>query len=227
MVPFAIKIIISAYTNPSEIINAINQSRAYMYLVKPIDTVQLIQILRNAFDTYNLILRNNQLIEALKQIGITDPKSLSKIRKSNDYENTTEEFIHSFRKLFALSEKYYFTNHTSYVLAITEALAKEIKLTDKVIFETITAASFINIPYILMPKRFYLYDPFDLDQNDKLLFFNIFKEAINILSKIKAIETQVQILSQIWENLIGTGGPYGLQGSEVLRESRVIAMANI
>lgn len=230
LVPHSIKIIISAYANPQEIIAALNQSRAYMYLMKPVDTIQLIQILRNAFDTYNLIIRNNQLVEALKKIGITDPKSLTTIKSTSALINTdkiVDEFIISLRRLFAQSERYYFTNHSAYVLAISEALGTELKFTDKVISEISTAASLINIPYLLMPKRFHLFDPYDLDQSEKTFFFNLFKSAISILSQIEAIKVPVNILSQIWENQIGTGGPNGYQGIEFLREAQVIAIANI
>lgn len=228
--PLALRIIISAYANPQEIIAALNQSRAYMYLLKPVDTVQLIQILRNAFDTYNLILKNNQLIEALKEIGITDQQTISKIKiptESQKSNNVVKDFIWALRKLFAQSEKYYFTNHSANVIAISEALAKALKFTDKTIAEILTSASLINIPYLLMPKRFYLYDPYDLDQNEKIFFFSLYSEAISILSKIEAIKVEVDILNQVWENQTGTGGPNGLQANDVLMEAQVIAMANI
>lgn len=228
--PLALKIIISAYANPSEIIAALNQCRAYMYLLKPVDIVQLIQILRNAFDTYNLILKNNQLVEALKKIGVTDLQTISKIKTPAELQKSDiviKEFISVLRKLFAQAEKYYFTNHSGYVFAISEALAKALKFTDKTLAEILTSASLINIPYLLMPKRFYFYDPYDLDQNEKIFFFSLFSEAISILSKIEAIKVEVDILSQIWENQIGTGGPNGYQGNDVLREAQIISMANI
>lgn len=228
--PLALKIIISAYENPQEIIAALNQSRAYMYLLKPVDTVQLIQILRNAFDTYNLILKNNQLVEALKKIGITDPQMIPKIKSSEELQKSdivVEKFISALHKLFSKSEKYYFTNHSAYVIAISEALAKALNLADKTIAEILRSASLINIPYLLMPKRFYLLDPYDLDQNEKIFFFSLFSEAISILSKIEAIKVEVDILNQIWENQAGTGGPNEYQGNDVLIEAQIIAMANI
>ncbi|MGQ9819296.1 MAG: response regulator [Candidatus Kapaibacteriales bacterium] len=228
--PLALKIIISAYANPQEIIAVLNQSRAYMYLMKPVDTIQLIQILKNAFDTYNLILKNNQLVETLKKMGITDPQTISKLKSPAELQKSdviVKEFITALRKLFAQSEKYYFTNHLAYVIAISEALAKALKFTDKTITEILISASLINIPYLLMPKRFNLYDPYDLDQDEKVLFFSSFSEAISILSKIEAIKVEVDILSQIWENQAGTGGPNGLQGNEVLQEAQVISIANI
>ncbi|MGB9912822.1 MAG: response regulator, partial [Candidatus Kapaibacteriota bacterium] len=201
-VPHAIRIILSAYANPQEIIAAINQSRAYMYLLKPIDQIQLIQILKNAFDQYNLILQNNKLLEALRRMGISDLKGIDLIAKTparQSAEKTAGEFVSSLGKILSLSEKYYYTNHTSYVVAIAKALAQELKFTDRTIDEIVVAASLINLPMLVMPKRFLLFDPYDLEQADKTFFYKLYKEAIDTLISIETIRGSINILGQIWE----------------------------
>ncbi|MGC8957635.1 MAG: response regulator [Candidatus Kapaibacteriota bacterium] len=229
-VPHAIRIILSAYANSQEIIAAINQSRAYMYLLKPIDQIQLIQILKNAFDQYNLILQNNKLLEALRRIGISDLKGIDLIAKTparQSAEKTAGEFVSSLVKILSLSEKYYYTNHTSYVVAIAKALAQELKFTDRTIDEIVVAASLINLPMLVMPKRFLLFDPYDLEQADKTFFYKLYKEAIDTLISIETIRGSINILGQIWETRVGSGGPNQLEGITFLREAQVIAIANI
>ncbi|MCX7909356.1 MAG: response regulator [Ignavibacteria bacterium] len=228
--PNAIRIILSAFANPTEIIAAINQSRAYMYLMKPVDQLQLIQIIKNAFDTYNLISQNNQLLETLRRMGISDVKGIDIITKSQPRqiaEKVASEFVRSIQKILSLSEKYYYTNHTSYVVAIAERLAKELKFSDRTIAEITTSASLINLPMLIMPKRFLLYDPYDLEQADRNFFFKLYQEAIDALSEMETIKGAIKILEQIWENKTGSGGPKQLEGIKVLKESQVIAIANI
>lgn len=228
--PHSIRIILSAFANPQEIISAINQSRAYMYLMKPIDQLQLIQVIKNAFDTYNLIVKNNQLLETLKRIGISDAKEIEIITKSPQQQiaqKVATEFISALQKILSNSEKYYFTNHTSYVVAISKSLAEALKFSDRTIEETISAASIINITTLAMPKRFLLYDPYDLEQPDRKFYFKLFNDTIESLASISTIRGLVNILSQIWENRVGSGGPKQLEGISFMPEAQVIAIANI
>ncbi len=228
--PNAIRIILSAFANPQEIIAALNQSRAYMYLMKPVDNLQLIQVLRNAFDTYNLIIQNSQLLEMLRRFGISSTSGLDAILKSppqQAIQKTARGFVEGLKKILMISEKYYYTNHTEYVVSISTALAEEAKFTDKAIEEIEIASTLINLTHLPMPKRFILYDPYDLEQSDRTFFFKLFKETIDSLSSFEAIAGSIKILGQIWENRIGTGGPDQLEGISFLREAQVIAIANI
>lgn len=229
-VPDAIRIIVSAFSNPQEIIDALNQSHAYMYLLKPVDQLNLVQLLRNAFHTYNLTVKNNQLLDALKKIGINDPNSIAMLTKASS-NRLDEKFITSLllalRKLTLLSEKYYYTNHIDSITAIVQGIAKKLHFSEQEVNDMVNATSLIHIPYFLMPKRFWVYDPFDLGEADRTFFFNLFKEAIEILSQIQSMSTYVEILGQIWENQIGSGGPNQLEGNNVQRTAQVIAVANI
>lgn len=228
--PNAIRIILSAFANPQEIIAALNQSRAYMYLMKPVDQLQLIQIIKNAFDTYNLIVKNEQLLETLRRMGISEAKGIEVLTKSPPKQiadKVAKEFVVSLRKILCLSEKYYYTNHTSYVVAIAKALAQELKFTERTIDEICIAASLINLTTLCMPKRFQLYDPYDLEQADKTFYFKLFQEAIDSLSELETIKGSIKILEQIWENKSGSGGPKQLEGINVLREAQVVSIANI
>lgn len=229
-VPHAIRIILSAYANPQEIISAINQSRAYMYLMKPVDELQLIQIIKNAFETHSLIVRNNQLLETLKKIGITEAKEVEVITKSPQQQiaqKVATEFVSALQKILSFSEKYYFTNHTSYVVAISKALAEALKFSDRTIEEIVIAASLINITTLAMPKRFHLYDPYDLEQADRKFYYKLFTETIESLETVSTIKGSVTILSQIWENRAGSGGPKQIEGINFLPEAQVISIANL
>lgn len=229
-VPDAIRIIVSAFSNPQEIIDALNQSRAYMYLLKPVDQLSLVQILRNAFHTYNLTVKNNQLLDALKRIGINEPDSIAMLAKASSNrldEKFMTSLLFALRKLTSLSERYYYTNHLDSVTAIAQGIAKKLRFSEREVSDMVNAISLIHIPYFLMPKRFWVYDPFDLGESDRTFFFNLFKEAIEIISQIQSMSTYVEILGQMWENQIGSGGPNQLEGNSVQRTAQTIAVANI
>src|SRR5690606_29319665 len=53
IVPDATRVILTGYTTPKDIIPAINQAHAYMYLIKPADELSLVQSIKIAFDNYN------------------------------------------------------------------------------------------------------------------------------------------------------------------------------
>ncbi len=230
--PNSLRIIISAYSNPKEIIAAINQSRAYMYLMKPVDNFQLIQILRNAVETYILIERNNQLLEAIKKIGITDPKLLVSSLKDKSIEGPSsreidKQYLNALKEICSLSEKYYFTNHIDFVYNVATEFARQLNFNEKSILEIQSACCLVDIPYFSMPRRFSLYDPFDLEQDDRHMFFEIFKSTVDVLRSVASIQGAVEIFAQIWENVAGTGGPDHLEGANVWKESQIISLVNI
>lgn len=94
LAPRAIRIILTAYADVNSIIQAINETRIYYYLTKPVEPDQLAIILQRAIDTYELEYQNsklidelqhwnNQLEEMVQQRTEELQKSLEELEKSN------------------------------------------------------------------------------------------------------------------------------------------------
>jgi len=69
--PETVRIILTAYTDAEEIIDAINQGRVFRYIVKPWDEHELDLSIKNAIELYRLTKQNVQLMQELKEKNIS------------------------------------------------------------------------------------------------------------------------------------------------------------
>lgn len=65
--PDAVRIVLTAYTEVVDLIDAINKGHIYHYVVKPWDESDLLQILKKAGESYALNRENKRLLEELKK----------------------------------------------------------------------------------------------------------------------------------------------------------------
>jgi signal transduction histidine kinase/DNA-binding response OmpR family regulator len=105
-----IRIILTAYTDTDDIIDAINKGNIYQYVLKPWEESDLLQLFKRAEEKYLLRLQNHQLIEKL-EADIYKRKQLEaklvrrdmilaevsdmavKLLLKNDWETHTEELL--------------------------------------------------------------------------------------------------------------------------------------
>lgn len=67
LAPLAERIIITGYTDPQDIISAINQGQVYRYILKPWNADELRITISQAVERYHLLQHNRELMEALRQ----------------------------------------------------------------------------------------------------------------------------------------------------------------
>jgi signal transduction histidine kinase len=65
--PDAIRLLLTGYADINAVIDAINQGQIYRYITKPWDPTELETIVREAFQRYDLIVENRQLLDKLRQ----------------------------------------------------------------------------------------------------------------------------------------------------------------
>ncbi len=78
-----IRIILTAYTEASDIIDAINKGHIYQYIVKPWDETELLHILEKASEKYQLVCENKRLVRELEE-DISKRKKLEGILVRRD-----------------------------------------------------------------------------------------------------------------------------------------------
>lgn len=68
ILPNAVRIILTGYTDVLAIIEAINQARIYKFMMKPYDHRDMLITVKRALETYDLLQENSRLLEELKRL---------------------------------------------------------------------------------------------------------------------------------------------------------------
>ena len=86
--PYAIRIILTGYTDTAALIEAINKGHIYQYVNKPWDRQDLKVIVKRALESYELTLENQRLLQELQAANdrLRDENRLIKKALKNDLE---------------------------------------------------------------------------------------------------------------------------------------------
>ncbi|MFP4484380.1 MAG: response regulator [Spirochaetaceae bacterium] len=70
--PEVVRVVLSAYSDRESLLDAINNGHIYRYILKPWDAVELISVVRQSVDLFNLRRENQRLAEALRSISVRE-----------------------------------------------------------------------------------------------------------------------------------------------------------
>ncbi len=119
----------------------------------------------------------------------------------------------------------YCINHSARTRDVAIAIAKEMNLTEMQLESLEMAALLANIGKLYVPKEILTKMEALSDNESKQLRKHI-GFAVDILSELPFSGPVVDIISQKSEFLDGSGYPEGLAGSDIMLESRILAVAN-
>jgi DNA-binding NarL/FixJ family response regulator len=71
-VPEVVRVVLSAYSDRESLLDAINTGNIYRYILKPWDAVELISVVRQSSELYNLRRENQRLAEAMRGLSVHD-----------------------------------------------------------------------------------------------------------------------------------------------------------
>ncbi len=228
IVPEAIRVILTGISIPKEIINAISQAQAYMYLTKPIEEMSLIQSVRIAFDTFNAKIKNNQLNSEINSLK----KKLHNFQDSSQPKKDQNDIIISLSKalsgIFSTDEKFYFSSHTKFITTLSKAISEEIDSNPKFITNITFSCLLQNLTNVGLPTKILLFDPYEFSNEDELnKYFLHFNTILSYLKYIEVFKEHIAIISHLWEHIDGTGFPNKLSGNEIRKEAQIIALAKM
>ncbi|HPI21129.1 MAG TPA: response regulator [Candidatus Kapabacteria bacterium] len=228
IVPEAIRVILTGISIPKDIINAISQAQAYMYLTKPIEEMSLIQSVRIAFDTFNAKIKNNQLNSEIHSLR----KKLHTIQESNQPKKEQNDIIIPLSKalsgIFSTDEKFYFSSHTKFITTLSKAISEEIDSNPKFITNVTLSCLLQTLTNVGLPSKILLFDPYELSNEDDLnIYFLHFNNILSYLKYVDDFKEHITIISHLWEHIDGTGFPNKLSGNEIRKEAQIIALAKI
>jgi putative two-component system response regulator len=202
--PDSIRILITAYTDSTSLITAINDAKIHRYIRKPWNPNDLINTLDACFEVYQLNLDNQSLALDLKELFSGTISAITEALDAKDHYT------------FGRSKRV-----TFYALKTGEAL----NLSDTELSELELAGLLHDIGMIGVPENI-LNKPGNLSMDE----FNEVKKhvvtGVKILEEIKQLRSVIRIVSFHHEKFDGKGYPYGLTGDDIPLEAQVIAIAD-
>lgn len=204
MFPNCVRLLVTAYSDSSILIGAINYGKIYRYIRKPWDPAELLLTVKAAAEYFLLKKENNRLIYDLKEL----------------FYGTINAIME------ALDAKDSFTlGRSRRVTFFSLKMAEDMQLLPYEVGKLELAGLLHDIGMIGVSEDV-------LNKTEALTpeEFEVIKKHVNygvkILEDIKQLKGVVEIIKYHHERFDGTGYPYGLRGEEIPLNARIIAVAD-
>lgn len=202
--PDAMRLLVTAYSDAGILIDAINYAKIYRYIKKPYNPDELLLIVANALDYYQLKQDNSTLIKDLKELfagtvtaivealDAKDSYTLGRSRRVTYYAVKMARSLHLSDLTTGKIELAGLLHDIGMIGVSDDILSKVEKLTEE-----------------------------EYDEIKKHV-----THSVKILDDIKQLNDVVEIIKYHHEHYDGNGYPYGKKGDEIPLGSRIIAVAD-
>lgn len=202
--PNTMRLLVTAYSDASILIDAINYAKIYRYIKKPYSPDELLLTVSNSLEYLQLKLDNESLINDLKDL----------------FSGTIKAIIE------ALDAKDSFTlGRSRRVTFYTMKIVEEMNLTPEEANKIELAGLLHDIGMIGISDEI-LYKVEKLSQEEYEEIKAHVHHGVRILDDIKQLKDVVEIIKYHHEYFNGQGYPFGLAGEDIPVGSRVIAIAD-
>lgn len=202
--PDAVRILVTAYTDSTNLMNAINDGKIHRYIRKPWNPNDLINILEASFEVYQLNIDNQSLALDLKELFSGTISAITEALDEKDHYT------------FGRSKRVtYFSLKTGEALGLSDTELSELELAG-----LLHDIGMIGVPEVILSK------PGNLTSEE---FDEIKKHVVTgvkILEEIKQLHSVIRIVSFHHEKYDGRGYPYKIIGDDIPVESQIIAIAD-
>lgn len=202
--PDTVKILLTAYSDASILISAINSAKIYRYIKKPFIPDELIMIVEASLEYFQLKKDNENLVTDLKEL----------------FSGTIKAIIE------ALDAKDSFTSGRSRrVTYYSLKMAEKLNLKKSELGKVELAGLLHDIGMIGVTDKI-LYKMEKLTEDEYEEIKKHVNYGVKILEDIKQLNDVVYIIKHHHEHYSGQGYPDGLKGEEIPLISRIIAIAD-
>ncbi len=202
--PTVIKILLTGFSDIEILTDAVNKCGLFQYVLKPYEPEELIKIVADGIEKFDLINSKAIILMDLKELFYKTIKSISAALDAKD------EYTHG---------------HSLRVTLYSLILANDLNLSDAKLEEIETAGLLHDIGKIAIPQSI-LCKPGRLTEDE----FQIMKlhpenseRLITNVKKLKGISSWLKTHHERWD---GMGYPDGLSGEEIPLTARIIAIAD-
>ena len=202
--PDTMRLLVTAYTDSGILIDAINYAKIYRYIKKPYNPEELLLIVQNALEYWQLKYDNLALIKDLKELFAGTVTAIVEALDSKDA---------------------YTLGRSRRVTFYSVKIAKALHLSPTTVGKVELAGLLHDIGMIGVSDDI-------LSKVEKLTpdEYNEIKKHVNhsvkILDDIKQLKDVVEIIKYHHEFYDGTGYPYGKKGEDIPIGARIIAVAD-
>ncbi|MCE5313094.1 MAG: response regulator [Nitrospiraceae bacterium] len=244
MQPDTVRMVLTGYADINAAINAINIGGASRYLTKPWNDNEIIMIVRDAAEKFNLLAENKRLTDlTIKQNEELKKWStelefyvqqhtidLSKRNKeladlNKKMQQTISQIIVSFSSLVELRDKS-MHSHSSNVALISSEIAKRMSLPEEDTKNITTAAQLHDIGKIGITDLILIKNPSQYNSEE---IHEYRKHPVRGQAAIDAIDIFREtglLIRHHHENIDGSGFPDMLRGDQIPLGSRIIHIAD-
>ncbi|MCR5262164.1 MAG: response regulator [Candidatus Gastranaerophilales bacterium] len=202
--PDTMRLLLTAYTDASILIDAINYAKIYRYIKKPYEPSELLLTVANTLEYLQLKLDNIALINDLKELFAGTIKAIIDAMDAKDSYTTGKS-----------------KRVTFYTMKMVKALNLD---TDKA--NQIELAAMLHDIGMIGVSDDIIYKVDKLSDDDWTEIKNHIRHGVRILEDIKQLRDVVEIIKYHHEYYNGNGYPAGLHGEEIPLGSRIIAIAD-
>ncbi len=202
--PDTMRLLVTAYTDAGILIDAINYAKIYRYIKKPYNPDELLLIVENALEYWQLKYDNTTLINDLKELFSGTITAIVEALDSKDSYTLGRS-----RRV------------TFYAVKMAKALHLNQTTTGKIeLAGLLHDIGMIGVSDDILAKVEKL-TPEEYDEIKKHVH-----HSVKILDDIKQLSDVVEIIKYHHEFYDGTGYPYGKKAEEIPIGSRIIAVAD-
>ena len=202
--PQTMRLLVTAYSDVKILIDAINYAKIYRYIKKPYSPDELLMIVENALDTYQLKIDNENLIQDLKELFSGTIKAIIEALDAKDSYTLGRSRRVAFYALKIVNK-----------MSLTPAEASKIELAG-----LLHDIGMIGVAEEILNKTQKLTD----EEYEKIKMH--VQYSVKILEDIKQLYEITEIIKYHHEYYNGCGYPFGLKGEEIPLGSRIIAIAD-
>jgi response regulator RpfG family c-di-GMP phosphodiesterase len=248
--PKCFKVLITSEKDPKLLIQYVSESKVDLYLTKPFNSLQLIQILKlglckyaeqsksdaNSSNNENKSeiskAKNENLLSdkssTFKELKILETKYNQEVEKNATLQNDYLKLIvRSISNSINDAENFYFRSHTIEIVEICRTMSTILNFSEEQQRNLLYAALLHNFYLLNAPDLFKVSVISELKPEMKKEFFNHFNKVKGYFSQIKSITQYLNYASMIFEHIDGSGEPNKLSGLSIPKEIQLLVMVNL
>ena len=202
--PDTMRLLVTAFSDAGILIDAINYAKIYRYIKKPYNPDELLLIVQNALDYYQLKVDNKSLIKDLKELFAGTVTAIVEALDAKDSYTLGRS-----RRV------------TYYAVKIARALHLSENTTGKIeLAGLLHDIGMIGVSDDILTKV----EKLTTDEYNEIK--KHVQHSVKILDDIKQLNEVVEIIKYHHEHYDGNGYPYGKKGEEIPLGARIIAVAD-
>lgn len=202
--PDAVRIVLANYADAESLLDIINESNVFRYILKPWDPYELRLTINNAFEKFEMAEENRKLVERLKE----------------NYSKTVMMLANALEARDSFAQ-----GHSERVGYSSVCIAKKMGFDQNDTDMLYSACLLHDIGKIGVPEGIFKKQE-KLDEEDMMYIKSHTTIGERILSPIPAFGSMIPIIRHHHERFDGKGYPDGLKGTEIPIFARIVAVAD-